>query len=215
MSRCWWLVLAAAGFLGKRWFEEPDPLPEVPPVVIVVTQAEYQKRLKQREDEITDQLKEEHVKERVLLETELNAVQQRLLDTKASYQEHIKDLRKCITQLESLRGQISDELLNQAETALAGGDIKQADDLFRQVEEQAASAVKVAAEAAYQRCRIAYDAIRYRPALAHCQRAAQLAPENVVYLSDADDLAHILAKHRQLKRLWKELENKRSTTIYQ
>ena len=139
---------------------------------IGITQAEYEKGLKL---EITAQLKEAHAIERILLERELNAVQQRLQDIQTSYQEHIKDLRKQIARLESLRGQVPDELLTKAQEALGRGDSKQADSLFKQVEEQTAPAVKVAAEAAYQRCQIARDDIQYRPAFTHCQRAKSIA----------------------------------------
>lgn len=74
-----------------------------------------------------------------------------------------------------------------------------ADNLFKQVEDQAQGPIRAAAEAAYQRCRIAQDDIRYQQAFSHCQRAQQLVPENTTYLSGVAELAYILGNYRLAK----------------
>ncbi len=150
-------------------------------VHIGITLEQYEQGLKRREAAVTQRLEKAHAQERKLLERQLNAIQQRLQDAGQSYQEHIKDLRKRIAQLESIRGVVPDDLLDQAQAALARGDSKQADKLFKQVEDQAQGPIKAAAEAAYQRCRLAQDDIRYQQAFSHCKRAQQLVPENTIY----------------------------------
>jgi len=98
-------------------------------------------------------------------------------------------------QLEASRGQVPDDVLAQAQAALASGDAEKADALFKQIEDQAADTIKVAGEAAYQRCQIALDAIRYQKAFTHCERAVQLVPDNTTYLSGVGELAQILGRY--------------------
>jgi len=90
-----------------------------------------------------------------------------LADTQASYQAHIKELKERIGQLETIRGQVPDALLDQARAALAQGDQSEADRLFAQFEEQSTRAddesTRTAAEVAYQLSRIARDNIRLVP----------------------------------------------------
>lgn len=103
------------------------------------------------------------------------------------------DLKEPIARV--LRGQILDTLLDQTRNALAQGDWSQADKRFALIEARTEAAVRTAAEAAYQRSRIALDEIRYRSAYAHAQRAARLAPENGLYLAGAGELARMLGRY--------------------
>ena len=80
---------------------------------------------------------------------------------------------------------------------VAQGNSQQADQLFKQIEEQADSVIKVTAEAAYQRCLIAEDSIRYIEALNHCEKAVQLAPENMRYLNQAGIIKEKLANFKK------------------
>jgi hypothetical protein len=57
-------------------------------------------------------------KEKLMLEKELQAVQDKRLDEKASYRERITDLEKTITRLIRLKGQIPDKLIDDARQAL-------------------------------------------------------------------------------------------------
>jgi tetratricopeptide (TPR) repeat protein len=165
-------------------------------VRIGITLEEYEARLKVREKEVTERLEKAYAQQRKLYESELEGIRQRLRDVKLSYQEYIKDLKKRIVQLESIRGQVPDEVLAQAQSALARGDAEQADALFKQIEDQAAATIKVAGEAAHQRCQIALDAIRYREAFVHCQRAVQWVPDNTTYLNDVGEMARLLGRYR-------------------
>lgn len=108
-------------------------------VTIGFTQKEYEAGLKQRVAEVTARLEELHVlkqellksklmnkteaiialeklhaSEQKLLEEQLQTIQQRLLNSKQSYEKYIKSLEKRIAQLETIRGLIPDELLDMA-----------------------------------------------------------------------------------------------------
>ena len=161
-------------------------------------------RLKSLEKGVETRFVKAHANDRQYLEAQLHAIQGRLQDTKRSYQEHIEDLTKRIAQLESIRGQVPDELLSQTQQALANGGIQQVGRLLHQMEVQAANADKVAAEASYQRCQIAADEIRYRQASTLCRRAMQLAPDRTDYLSDSADLAHTLGEYEQAVKYYEQ-----------
>ena len=79
-------------------------------VRIGITLADYEAGLKTREKEVTERLEKAHAKERALYERELAGIQERLQDSRRSYEEHIKDLRKRIEQLEAIRGQVPDDV---------------------------------------------------------------------------------------------------------
>lgn len=164
---------------------------------IGITLEQYEKGLKRREAEVRKELKQTHDTDRQRKEIELQAVQQQLQNISTSYEAHITSLKERITQLEGLRGQLADDVLTEAINAVAKGDNEQADQLFKQIEEQADSVIKVAAEAAFQRCLIAEDAIRYTEALEHCEKAVRLAPDNSLYLSQAGMINQTLADFKK------------------
>jgi len=176
---------------------------------IGITHEQYKTDLKEREQEVTERLKQAHAeehrvqeKEHQVLEREIEVLEKekaeikhRLADTHASYRSYVEELEERIAQLEGIRGQVPDALLEQARDALAQGDRSQADKLFARIEVQNEAAVQATAEAAYQRSRIALDEIRYREADAHARRAVRLAPENSLYLAGAGRLAQILGDY--------------------
>jgi len=157
-------------------------------IQIGITLEEYEAGLKRREQEVTEELKQAHAKDRQVLEKERAEIKRRLKDTEASYRNSVEELEERIAYLERIRGQVPDALLEQARDALAQGDRSQADQLFARIEAQNEAAVQATAEAAYQRSRIALDEIRYREADAHARRAARLAPENSLYLAGVGEL---------------------------
>jgi len=115
--------------------------------------------------------------------TQFAAVERQRLDEQASYESHVKDLKERIARLDELSGQLPDKIIKEAKQALASGDNIQADQLFTQVEEQADPHIAAAAEAAYQRGKLAEDAINYNQAFLHYLRATQLVPSNTYYLN--------------------------------
>ena len=130
-------------------------------------------------------------------EAQLYAIQDRLQHIEQGYRAHIEDLQNRIGQLESIRGQVSSQLLNQTQQALADGDNQQAGQLLQQMESQSAVFNNVTAETHYQRCQIAKDALHFRHAFTLCQRAVQLAPERMDYLSALADLAQTMGDYKK------------------
>ena len=166
-------------------------------VRIGLTLQQYEAGLKRLEKEVETRFVRAQDNDRQHLETQLHAIQVHLQNIEHSYQEHIEDLRKRIAQLESIQGQVPDELLSQTQHALADGDTEQVDRLLHQMETQTANANKITAEANNQRCQIAEDEIRYRQAFTLCQQAVQLAPDRTDYLSDLADLTHTLGEYEK------------------
>ena len=146
---------------------------------------QYKADLAEKEHEIRQLLVSAVTTEqnKATLEIELAEVERRRLNERASYEAHIKDLKERIERLNQLKGQLPDTLINEAKQALAQGDNSKADQLFAQVEAQAEAHIAAAAEAAYQRGKLAEDAIHYREAMRHYQRATQLAQDNTDYLN--------------------------------
>ena len=164
---------------------------------IGITLAEHEQSLKKREAEIREELEQAHVENRAQLEIQLHAVQQQLQDSKASYEAHIASLREQIARLEAMRDEVPDALLNEAIVALKQGQPQKADALLKQIEDEGEDQIKLIAEAAYQRGKIAMDAIRYLDALKHYEKAARLAPDNSLYLNEAGFINNTLAFHQK------------------
>ena len=133
--------------------------------------------------ELTGQSNSDKIRHQELT-TQLAAVQTKLQNVESSYQQDIQQLQEQIKRLQTLKGQLPDKLIAAAQQALQNGDSQQADQLFEQIQVQAESPIQVAAEASFQRAQIAKQNIDYHQALKHYQRAAQLAPDNSLYLND-------------------------------
>lgn len=91
-------------------------------VHIGFTQQQYTSGLRRLERELEARYVRAQVNDQPHLEAELHAIQGHLQDVKQSYQKHIEDLTKRIVQLESIRGQVSDDLVNRTQQALADGE---------------------------------------------------------------------------------------------
>jgi tetratricopeptide (TPR) repeat protein len=171
---------------------------------IGITLEQYEDGLRRRAKEVTEQLEKAHNREREALQSQLDIIKKQTADIEQSYKNHIKDLQERISQLESIRGQVPDELLDQAQNALAKGDTEKADKLFQEVEKQSQGAIKAAAEANYQRCKIAGDAIKYQEALPLCERAVQLVPKNGTYLNYTGLVANTLGRFGAAKDYYEQ-----------
>lgn len=90
-----------------------------------------------------------------------------------------------------------DELLSVVMNALANGNTEKAEQLFTQVEEQTYPYITAAAEMAYQRGKLAEDAIDYTGAHMHYHRATQLNPNDSTYLNSAGDISSILDNYAE------------------
>ncbi len=101
-------------------------------------------------------------------------------------------------QFEKLRGEFPDALLDQATEALQQGESEKADRLFKQIEEEGEGHIKRLAEIAFQRGKIAEDAIQYTDVLEYYEKAVWLQPGNTLYLNETGLLYFTLANTRQL-----------------
>ncbi|NKB62342.1 MAG: tetratricopeptide repeat protein [Gammaproteobacteria bacterium] len=162
---------------------------------IGISLEQYEQGLRRREEEITLALTRSFDADRGILLREKAGIEKQLWDIRTSYESTIADLRKRIEQLETIRGQVSDELLDDALSALSEGDRAKADQIFSQIEVESQGVIDAAAEAAYQRSRIALEAIRYGEGFKHAQRSIQLSPENALYLGGAGELARLVGGH--------------------
>ncbi len=143
-----------------------------------ITLEQYEQGLKRREAEVRAELEDEHAEDRQVLELELSDIQQQLQNITASYEEHIASLNERIAQLEQLRGELPDALLDQAIEALQQGDSEKADRLFQKIGEEAEGHIERAAVAAFQRGKIAEDDFRYKDALQFYENNVRLRPDN-------------------------------------
>jgi len=122
--------------------------------------------------------------------------------------------------LDQLVGKIPDKLILKAKQAFIDGDNDKADQLFTQVEEQAHPHIAAAAEAAFQRGKLAEDTIQYNDALNHYHRSNQLIPNNSDYLGSLGTMFNTLGEYDKaityqelaLVNLEKILGNNHSTT---
>jgi tetratricopeptide (TPR) repeat protein len=188
-------LIGGVGYLIKRLLDGKTP--PVNNINIGITLAEYEIERKAREAGIRAELGQAHAEDRAQLEIELGVIQQQLQDTQASYAAHIASLKERISQLEALQGEAPDALLNEAIAALKQGKTQQADELFQRIETDSEDRIKLVAEAAFQRGKIAQEAVRYRHALMHYEKAARLAPDNTLYLNDAGCINHTLALYQK------------------
>ncbi len=177
--------------------------------IIELTKENYERQLREKTGDLkvkTEKLMVEMVERRRsertmdLLETQIDILQkqnetlQNLIgNIDGSYKQHTEFLKERIVALEEFKGEVPDEDLDAAKRALEQGETAKADRLFADIEKKEQASIKRAAEAAYQRGKIAEDNIDYYAAYERYQRAAQLVPENSEYLVVAGNLASEIA----------------------
>lgn len=110
---------------------------------------------------------------------------------------HINNFKKRITRLDNLKDKLPEHIIEVAKKALSQGDNVKAEKLFTQIEELAALHILAAAEAAYQRGKIAENKINYSVAFNHYYRASQLASDNLIYLLEAGNAARNMANYTE------------------
>ena len=164
---------------------------------IGISPEQYADGLRNTEKRIRDELGQAHSRDRHALEAELSAIQEKLRNEKTSYETYITSLKERIAQLDKLRGEIPNTLLDKAIEALKQNKKVEADSLFKQVEEDYDETVKLIAEASYQRGKIAEDSIQYLDALNHFEKATRLSPDNALYLNQAGLINDKLAFHKK------------------
>lgn len=159
---------------------------------------EHERRLKEREHEIRKELAtefENHSFKAQLLKKELADVKHGLFELKSSYEAKILSLSVTVKQLKHLKGDVSDQKLDEAIAALKTGDSSKADALFAQIEQTEQASIERVGRAAFERGRIARDKFRYADAFDRFKRSVELVPENTEYLKNAASAAYIVAAY--------------------
>ena len=137
---------------------------------------QHEDRLARREADLRAELAEAHDADRALLLAQIDEVRRQALDAEASFEARRTELVQAMAMLEDLAAGLPQTRLDAARRALAAGDDSAADEIFAEVEAMETAAISRAADAAYERGRIADADIRWSDAADHYARAARLAP---------------------------------------
>lgn len=169
-----------------------------------ITLEQYEAGLKRREAEVREELQGAHTKERDQLLLEKCVIEQKLADISASYEQHIEELKERIEQLELMRNVFPSKQFSQAKAALETGNDGLAEQLFAEISSQQESGILAAAEAEYQRGKIADDNVQYQRAYEKFLRANQLNPKSEKYLCALGALAQRLGDFREGLRYFQQ-----------
>lgn len=145
-------------------------------VTIGYTIEQHEERLARREAELRADLAGTHATDRAALLAQIDEVRRQAADAQTSFEARKAELAWAMARLDDIAEGLPQSRLDAARRALAAGDDSQADAIFAEVEVMEAAAVSRAAEAAYERGRIADADIRWTEAADHYARAARLAP---------------------------------------
>ena len=178
------------------------------PVTIGITLSEYEEKIKKREQELRQELREEFAatsksdKARLaLLETQLAAAQAQAKSPEQSLQKYKEVLASASQSLERVKPAAPSSELDNARQALARGETAQAERLFEQVLGQDKER---AAEAAYQLGQLAESRIDYATAAKYFAEAVKLQPENPQYLNAAGVMAYTLGRYGEAEPLYQQ-----------
>ena len=206
------LIVAAAGvlvtmtgILVKRRSPVPvSPTPPPPGGEVWQSVEDFQTALERHERNVEKRLAQAHGDERTRMENELQEVKRQLSDIKTAYADRQKNIRELETELARLSEDIGDDRLAEIRAAMEAGDFSKADALLAEIENRANAAIVQAAEAAFQRGKIAVFAIRWNEAATHFDKAARLDP-TYDHLNEAGELAHHVSRYKTALRHFEEL----------
>ena len=171
------------------------------PVTVGITLAEYEERLKKREQDLRDEFTRTSKADKekmALLEKQLAAVEAKARSPADNFEKYKKVLAGASESLERVEPEVPAEELDKARQALARGDTGEAERLF----EKALGQDKLrAAEAAYQLGKLAESRIDYAKADKHYAEAIKLQPENGEYLNAAACIAYELGRYADAQPL--------------
>ena len=131
------------------------------------------------------------------LQYQLAEIERQLKIPHDSYKKRIEYLGHLIKKLRSFSGEVDNNLLSAAETALQQGITMNADLFLKHIEEQEAQPLSREAKAVFERGRIAESNINYKNAYIHFERAVGLSPDNPRYLDFAGSMAFTIARYQK------------------
>ncbi len=166
-----------------------------------ITLEQYEALLKRREKEVREELYKLSAKEterRVLLEQQLVAAEAREANLQAAYEEQKAKLAEAARALEDFKPDFAPVQLEEARESLGKGETAAAEALFRQV---LARSTEQSAEAAYQLGILAEGRIDFAAAHEYLSKAAQLQPDNPLYLNAAGRIFRVLGRYAEAEPL--------------
>ncbi len=170
-----------AWLLGIWPFRKPissltptDPVPSEP--VIKMTLAQFEARLKEERDKITDQLKTAHDSDRQNLLTQLDVVTKQLADPQTALDETMKRVADLEARLEREAKRFGADRIATAKDALQQLDYSKAEALFEDIRADGQIAVQATAHAEFGLGEIAEARVDWFVAAQHYTRAAELDP---------------------------------------
>jgi tetratricopeptide (TPR) repeat protein len=168
------------------------------PVTIGITRDQFEvEYLKRREQEILNELAQTNASERerrILLEKELSGVQAKSKNPEAALEEYKNKLAQVY-----LKQEIPLNQLEQAQQSLTKGQSGDAEKIFQKVRSQGK---EKAAEAAYQLAQLSYGRIDYAAAYQYSKEAADLQPDNPLYLNEAGYIAYTVGRYSEADPLY-------------
>jgi tetratricopeptide (TPR) repeat protein len=153
-----------------------------------ITPEKHEEILKRREQEIRDELAQTNIRDKqrvALLERQLADTQTKLHDPEPALEAYKAKLAEAYEVLDKFKQYLPPNQLELARKALTRGDTEAAERLFRQV---LSASTQEAAEAAYQLGSLAKSGIHYAEAYKYYRQAAQLQPDNPLYLGALGDI---------------------------
>jgi tetratricopeptide (TPR) repeat protein len=172
-------------------------------VYIGISLADHTAALRTREQEIRAELAERIAAgdgKSHELEVELRTVQQKLSNTESSLAEHVSRLNETAAQIDALRAEFPEARIECALQALGRGDTHLAEAILEETENKADYQ---AAQAAYQRGKIAESVVRFVQALAHYERAADRQPSNAEFVNCAGFISHKIGDLENAERYYR------------
>ena len=151
--------------------------------------------MKRKEEDIRKEYaaSSEDLEKRGLLIKVLAALQQKQIHPEESLKATQKVYVDIFRALEEILGaQLPPDQIKQAKKAIAEGDPALAESLLNEV---VTSGMQQSAEASYQLGLLAQDRVDYEAAWKALTRAAELAPDNSLYLNEVGMMAHTLGRY--------------------
>lgn len=158
----------------------------------------YKSQLVEQQQRLQTKFKSSDLVERIALNIELKLLKIKIDNDEQLYSEKILLLFEAYQSLKNLKDAFSSQDYLSAQAALIKGNTSIADELFSQIESKGRNArerneINRAAEAAYQRGKIAEEQIDNRKAYRHYRQAVIFSPNNVRYLLEAGQVANNIA----------------------
>ncbi|MCA1850495.1 MAG: hypothetical protein LC672_05475, partial [Acidobacteria bacterium] len=160
-----------------------------------ITPEQYEAGLRRKEQALRQefaQLTTSDTQRQGVLEKELAAVQGKLNNLQAAYEEQKARLAQAQRALDDFKRDFPPDEVVRAKEALAHNDTAGAEKLFTQALKTGS---EKAAEAAHQLGELANNRIELERAYSYFQKAAELAPDNPEYLNKAAVISHTLGHY--------------------